>query len=203
MKTFVIIYFAITMTGLSQTNLQFVTEKASTNFEMFTVVTNPTPLADAQPAKDDSVNNWGEVRDGAQISIRLSKTSYMIDEPINATILLRNVSDKQVKFLFFEPKDAILKLILTKESQADTNGIQMTATNLVIPEISSRGASGKVWRPIIQAGKQYAFNIGLTNFYSLSAGKYKIQAKQPVLNQAHNGTTNLSSGYASFEVVAK
>ena len=202
MKTWIILYFATGGLGFAQTSQVYVTEKISTNFNIFVpTMTNQTwdasSLKESRPAKDDPEGHWGEVREGTQLSLRLDKDTYTNDEPINADILLRNVSEKPETFFFYEPKDWPLQLIVRK---LITNTSDDAAGEL-IQEIQSRRLTGSLWRLTIPIGKQRKFVIGLTNLFDLTPGKYDIQAQQLVVNLERKVTTNVVSGYATFTIV--
>ena len=185
--------------AVAQTNMQYITEKVSTNIDLFVVTTNQTgdvtALAESQPSAEDPIGNWGEATIGVQMSIRLEKETFTNGEPINADILLRNVSDKPVRFLFFYPQNNALALILKKEGEAKAGDEQ------IIKENHTRGLAGHLWHPTIQVGKQYKYIVGLTNFFDLTPGKYKIQAQQLVIDDDHQSVSNVMSGSTTFSIM--
>jgi hypothetical protein len=201
MKIWLILYLKVAGIGFAQTNQIFVTDNISTDFNIFVPTTNQawdaSSLKESRPAKDDPEGHWGEVWEGFQLSLRLDKETYTNGEPINADVLLRNVSEKPVKFFFFEPKDRPLQLIVKKLTKNTSND----AAGELIQEIQSRHLTGSLWRLTIPIGKQRKFVIGLTNVFDLTPGKYKIQAQQLVMNLERTVTTNVASGYATFTVV--
>ena len=48
------------------------------------------------PSKDFPEGNWGAVTNGCQLSLRFTKTTYTNGEPIEAILLLRNVTNQNV-----------------------------------------------------------------------------------------------------------
>src|SRR5882724_9624279 len=50
------------------------------------------------PAKDFPEGNWGEVKHGYQLSLRFNQPVYTNGDPIMATLLLRNVTNKVVEY---------------------------------------------------------------------------------------------------------
>jgi hypothetical protein len=51
------------------------------------------------PAKDFPEGNWGEATNGCQVSLRFNKQIYTNGEPIEGTILMRNLSDQGIPIL--------------------------------------------------------------------------------------------------------
>ena len=52
-----------------------------------------------RPAEDDPEGHWGAPSEGYQLSIRLEKETFTNGEPITASVLLRNVSDRPLYVL--------------------------------------------------------------------------------------------------------
>ncbi len=55
--------------------------------------------AESRPADQDPEGHWGKVTDGLQLSIRIEKKTYAVGEHLVAILLLRNISDKPLKYL--------------------------------------------------------------------------------------------------------
>ena len=206
MKTFVLTFFAMATVALAQTNQLYVTDKISTNYDLFCTVTNQAVNAayspESRPTRDDPEGNWGQIYEGFQLSIRLEKANFTNDEPITASIIFRNVTNAPIKFLFFTPMDQALRLMVLKANNSNGISGEVSQTFESVEELRSRRLTGKLWRVTIPVMKQCKFIIGLTNFYNLAPGIYKIQAQQDVVNFGQTKATNVASGFAAFKIVS-
>lgn len=55
---------------------------------------------ESRPAQDDPEGHWGPIVAGWQISLRLSTNTYTPGQPVYGTVLLRNVTDKEVEYIY-------------------------------------------------------------------------------------------------------
>jgi hypothetical protein len=69
---------------------------------------------ESSPAKDDPEGNWETVSEGFQFSIRMEKNSFTNGEPVNAVIILRNVSDTNLQFMVSDDGDPMVGFTVTK-----------------------------------------------------------------------------------------
>ncbi|MGH7989516.1 MAG: hypothetical protein ACREDS_04880 [Limisphaerales bacterium] len=56
---------------------------------------------ESKPASEDPEGNWGQATNGFQLSLRFEKQSFTNGEPVIATMLMRNVTDKSQ--IYFRP----------------------------------------------------------------------------------------------------
>lgn len=54
---------------------------------------------ESRPVEQDTQGHWGQVTNGLQLSLRFEKETFTNDEPVIATVLLRNATKSPVTFL--------------------------------------------------------------------------------------------------------
>src|SRR5207247_4417721 len=57
----------------------------------------------SRPPGEDPQGNWGVVSEGFQMSVRFDKESFVVGEPIVATVVIRNVSDRPLWYWISVP----------------------------------------------------------------------------------------------------
>jgi hypothetical protein len=57
-----------------------------------------TEKQECRPAKEFPKGNWGNIEGGFQLSLRFEKTAFTNNEPITASLLLRNISDGSLMY---------------------------------------------------------------------------------------------------------
>ena len=108
-----VLLLLIVVAVFAQANKFYVTEETHTT-AFFTPTAEQIEQAkrakDSRPTEDDPEGNWGQISEGFQLSIRFSKDTFTNGEPVIASILLRNVSDRPITYYVSYPKDDEMKL---------------------------------------------------------------------------------------------
>jgi len=79
-----------------ETNVFYINDSGHGEFRNPKNIQAAKAARESLPAKDFPEGNWGAVQDGFQLSLRFEKQSFTNDEPIVATVLLRNVTNSDV-----------------------------------------------------------------------------------------------------------
>jgi hypothetical protein len=127
------------------------------------------------PAKDFPEGNWGEIANGIQLSLRFTKTIYTNGEPIEAIVLLRNVTNQIIKLNFYRDVDlldgaAVFQII--------------SETGEIIPEHfpSASVVEGGNFATCPPPGTQQRYVEHLNLGYELTNGMYTVCA---IVNMAY------------------
>jgi hypothetical protein len=124
---------------------------------------------ESRPAEQDPEGHWGKVVDGLQLSLRFEKQEFTNGEPILATILMRNVSDKPLNYIrqTVTGHPCPIHVSVWEDQQklnlkTDENGIlRASASNVRL-----------------YPRTQHKYRLRLDRFYDLSkAGTYSVQAE--------------------------
>ena len=158
---------------------------------------------ESRPANLDPEGNWGEPSSGMQMSIRLDKSSYKVGEPVNATIIVRNLDQKPREYRVFYPDERGFGLNLFAQGRPAP----------VLSKIDARATNefGKVARlPITKVGHfwlspatQQKHEVRLDRIYDLALpGSYQIMASREIDDPDTGGKSLISTKAASFEIVS-
>ena len=158
---------------------------------------------ESRPAHLDPEGNWGEPSSGMQMSIRLEKSTYKVGEPVNATIIVRNLDQKSREYRVFYPDERGFGLSLFAQGRAGP----------VLSKIDSRATNefGKVSRlPITKVGHfwlspatQQKHEVRLDRIYDLTRpSSYMVSASRDILDPDTGGTSLISTKFAAFEIVS-
>jgi hypothetical protein len=160
-------------------------------------------------AEDDPDGNWGWASEGMQMSLRFSKNVVSSGEPVIATILIRNVSDKPGYYsLWGTSVEKDFNLTVVGESGAGLASLRAQSDLSIDP-----GKSGFKQRLSnivnnskaipLPPGSQNSHLIRLDELFDLrNPGKYYVTASHsiPTLDRVGWGMT--ASGTAILEVQA-
>jgi hypothetical protein len=186
----------------AQTNKFYVTEEVHVrHFSPTSEQIEQAKLAkDSRPAEDDLEGNWGQVCEGFQLSIRFSKDSFTNNEPINASILLRNVSDKPLTYYAFYPKDIEMWFVVHK-GQEQLHGKDEITPKMTIIEMLNHLNNGSRDFPVLPVGVQRRFKVNLNDYFDLTTnGQYTVQVTRRIKKLDKSGETNVVSGYAVLRI---
>jgi hypothetical protein len=110
----VILVFGLSkLNGKSESNNQFFVTFAvneGTSLPRQAQVQAAVTAKESRPAKQDPEGNWSEAVNGFQLSLRVEKKSFRLDEPIWVDTFLRNVSGQPLKRTFVSGKGFESKL---------------------------------------------------------------------------------------------
>jgi hypothetical protein len=193
-------------TGLSQTNKFFITDDpAGHNGDR--IVFSPQQIEAAKhapecrPAEQDPEGHWGTNTEGFQVSLRLSKGTFSNGEPIVATIILRNVSNRELRYGEPYGYDYETSAVLTRgEDRIPSNDEPkpgMTFAERL--RFVHKGSYATLPSP---AGTQRKFTVDLTKLFPITNGQYTVVGRRTVPIQDGVASTNAVSGPAKFEVAA-
>jgi hypothetical protein len=119
------------------------------------------------PAKDFPEGNWGEPLIGYQLSLRFQKQVYANNEPINAILIIRDLTNQ---VLWYVEDDIIM--------EQGTAFLQVTSQNggAMPPKQERSGiiTGGKMG--ILAPGTQNRFEASLDHRYQLTNGMYRVRA---------------------------
>lgn len=151
--------------------------------------------SESWPAEQDPEGHWGTAVKGYQVSLRFAQTVFTNGQEINATVLLRNVSDKTLGFP-----------LIRNVSIPSYGGIAENFEFVVIGP-DGKQLEGMERKPVsphylqIWQGTQKKFSLSLTNEFKFEIiGKYRIQAKTLADG---SGRLLVTSGEAVIEVVKR
>jgi len=194
MKSLIGIIFISSAVISAQTNQFYITDDRPTYFDPFVPTVDQIERAkhskESRPAGNDPECNWGKVSDGFQLSIRLEKQLFTNDEPITASILLRNITDKPLKYYFSTPKDRELQIIVNKNKQKLYRKDEWRP-GITFKEGLKYIAAGNQWSATVGPGTQRKFVVNLTDIFDLTTnGEYKVHARQETMTIAAMSLTN-------------
>jgi len=145
---------------------------------------------DSLPAELYSEANWGAPAAGFQLSLRFQTNVFAIGQPINETILLRNVTSNDLVYIsaFALDWDYHYNVL---------NGQNQQLQDLANPT----SAAGQ--RRYLPRGRQHQCKIELEKRFAINApGKYSITAKRKVPTLDKNDYTEVSSATVSIELIS-
>jgi len=133
------------------------------------LITEAKKTRESLPAKDFPEGNWGEVTNGCQLSLRFAKLTYTNGEPIEAVLLLRNVTNHVIQFYNFRSEfSGPIRIRVTTDA-----GQQIRETNLGGDYLS--GGS----QPLFP-GTQVKYLERVDSVYDLTNGTYTMLAYKPI-----------------------
>jgi hypothetical protein len=112
---------------------------------------------ESRPASEDPEGHWGQATNGFQLSLRFEKEVYTNGEPVLATMLVRNVSNVQLQYLF--PARVAATKDGSRLKRKDDIGV-------------ARRGPARLLYPQTQARDQENLN----QVYDLTPGEYKFWA---------------------------
>ncbi|HTL55712.1 MAG TPA: hypothetical protein VL361_08530 [Candidatus Limnocylindrales bacterium] len=159
---------------------------------------------ESRPADTDPDGNWGSVVEGFQLSLRFEKETYTNGEPLNAWVLLRNVSDRpliypfegspderELTFVLFSGKDRVYGKFDQRPGASLEERLRMIRT-------------GHGWTRVSPVGSQHKSCVDVSQTYGLlNVGEYVMHAKREILTSYWTAETNVVSGKARFRIVEK
>lgn len=128
---------------------------------------------ECKPESQDPKGHWGKAVEGFRLSLRFAKTSYTNGEPIEAIVLVRNISQRTLAYLFYEPEWNLHFLVSNSQNH------QLQDVHPVEPW----GLGSK--ELIVFPGTQRRFVVRIDGHFKFdSPGDYsvKVQAKVPRLD---------------------
>ena len=143
---------------------------------------------ECRPADSDPGGHWGFVVEGCQLSLRLVRTNFFVGEPIQATILLRNVGTNTIHCDW--PLDD-----LTAVTWLRTESNQRSQQGYPDPRPGSR------WGRAIRPRTQRQFSLGLARMLPTDLpGTFVVSVRTRVDKTSGHGWVEVSSGEATIKI---
>jgi len=121
------------------------------------------------PAEEFPEGHWGSVQDGFQLSLRFDKQSYTNGEPICAILLLRNVTNR------------VLRYGVGPDYVDCPVGFSVTSTDgKQIPLLEKFFSGGSAWQVFLPPKTQHRYTGLLKERYELTNGIYSVCALKVV-----------------------
>jgi hypothetical protein len=182
----------------NQTNVFFITDDGQIFIQTMTnIYINPELIAAAKtnreswPAKEFPEGNWGELKEGGQISLRFDKQVYTNQEPINVVILVRNTTNHVI--FFYNANDVAPGEINFLAYDQSKQLIPQKQRYLGLRQPSAGGVN------IVRPGLQRKYVDTLNRTYDLTNGNYFVEAS--ITLRPMTGTNTSSSVEVKSEKV--
>jgi hypothetical protein len=189
----------------AQTNQFYITDERKTSYEDTAFSPEQIERAkhakESRPAEQDLEGHWGPVTEGFQISIRLEKESFTNGGPVVACLILRNVSDRQLRYSesYYGPeRDWGLVLMRDQERVYGKDEPKPGASFAEKLKGMRQGSSGS-WP--IEAGTQRKFSLDLSKIFGLATnGEYVVQAMRTIPSLDRTSEKEVASGKVAFRI---
>ena len=184
-----------------QTNQYYFTYEPGTPYTKTNIPPDwPIHAKEGVGSEKDADAHWGAVTAGFRHSIRLSKESFTNGEPVIATIILRNVSDRVRTYLVQDRRDLDDMVVLT-DGQKRVPHRYEPGPNASFPEKVQAARRGSDWHCELPKGTQRKFVVNLNDVYDLSkGGQYTVSATRMVRDESRLALTNVVSGKVTFSI---
>jgi hypothetical protein len=177
------------------TNTYYITDDGSwmLSGHQGTILTDPVALAEAKkqreclPADEFPEGNWGEIRDGMQLSMRFETNYFALGQPIKAILLIRNVTNVLSHYwiAYFSytsepPYDGPIRFVTT-----DSNGTPLSIKPRDTSDVSSRKKAmlPKTQHKYVERLDSY-YNLQSNTVYFVAAEIYTGNRKLTMLKSA-------------------
>jgi hypothetical protein len=151
------------------------------------------------PAEQDTNGNWGVPTDEMQLSVRFHQPQFIAGQMVPAYIILRNLGTTNRTWMRNAVPDNGYKFTLRNETNVLTWMRPQSLPN--VQEFDSHN-EGDPYSYIGVSKAQGLTIVYLNRFFDLSQpGTYSLQVEIPVPVANGEGTTNVVSGIATFEVI--
>lgn len=158
----------------------FITADGSTYWTNGVIGINPEKIEeakhapDARPAELDPEGNWGLFGYDCQVSLRFEKPEFSTNEPITATLIVRNVGTNECTFCF---KPFFTFNIANSISIINPQGTVLERSDLPLMKSGrlSRivNSTGHDWY-WLGPGTQNKFKLDLKSHFDLPPGRYVV-----------------------------
>lgn len=153
-------------------------------------------LDEARPALLDKEGNWGFPVEGFQLSLRFTKWIYTNGEPIEAVILLRNVTENIL--------DSVTASRGAGEYEFSVTGAANQRVPLLYNEpqdrISKFGGSPKAFRILPRTQRKFVVELG-RRWQPRQSGTYIVSVWRNVMSAQRGAMAELRSGNALLRIV--
>jgi hypothetical protein len=145
-----------------------------------------------RPAEDDQQGNWGSPVFGWQLSLRFAKTNYTAGEPVEGTVLLRNVSTNVLRYALAFAGGFPITWRRVNDGQSGSQPFQEWGGVL-----SGLG-------PRLYPRTQREFGVRVDQIIGTNApGTFLVSVRTRVPKTEQPGMAELSSGNATIRIVQR
>jgi hypothetical protein len=145
---------------------------------------------ESKPERKDPQGNWGPIAEGFRLSLRFASGEYKKSLPIVATILVRNVSLRDLEF------DRLMTDWDFQFAVHDSQGRSIPEAHPTEP-----GFLGHKTFPVYPR-TQRLYEIRLDSHFDFDPGDYSISVRTHVPKLEGLGTSEIVSETARFKIVA-
>lgn len=157
---------------------------------------------ESRPAEEDPEGHLGPAQEGFELSLRFEKASFTNGEPITACVILRNVSDRRLRFFasYYGPQEDI-RLVLLRDHER-VYGMHEPKPGASFAERLKGIRQGSVGSWPLEAGTQRKFLLDLSKVFNLATnGEYTVQAARTVPTLDGTSEKEVVSGKATFRII--
>jgi hypothetical protein len=201
----VLICLLALLAASAQTNRFYVTDESMPHHEPKTVVFSPQQIEKAKrakesrPADEDPEGHWGAPSQGYQLSIRLEKGTFTNGEPVIASVLLRNVSDRPLMY-WVSTLGRETEVVVAK-GQERLSGKDEVKPGATFAERLAHLDVGSSWDCTSPVGSQRRLVLELDKLFDLTTnGQYTAQARRRVPTLDKKSEVWVVSGKTTFRI---
>jgi len=164
-------------------------------------IENAKHAKESRPAEQDPEGNWGPVAEGFQFSLRFEKDAYTNGEPISACVILRNVSDRVLKYPYeYTADEREISFVLSRGEDRVYGKYDVRPGASFQERVRSLRTDPGGIRPS-PVGSQHKSLVNLNQIYGLTtSGEYHVQAMHKIPTSNLTSMTNVASGKATFRI---
>ena len=146
------------------------------------------PTSEILPASLDPAGNWGEPKDGIQVSLRFRRSEWLAGESVRAIVILRNVGPVSKELLLTNAPGYWFGSHFNISGQSQKAVSFTSAERSRFRDVNSRSdvdVNGMPWIGMTSfdlsvKGERW-FVVDLNKMFDLKPDTYMIQARLPVL----------------------
>lgn len=189
----------------AQTNQFYITDERKTSYEDTPFspeqIERAKSAKESRPAQEDPEGHWGPVQEGFQLSLRFEKASFTNGQPVVACLILRNVSDRRLRYSqSYYGSEADWRLILMRD-QDRVYGRDEPKPGASFAERLKGIHQGSYGSWPLEAGTQRRFFLDLNKVFDLATnGEYVVQVVRTVPSLDKTSEKEVVSGKVTFRI---
>ena len=152
---------------------------------------------ESRPATQDPEGHWGETQEGFQLSVRFEKENFRAGEPIVATVLIRNATNKNVyyrDFVGLREDSPVCQFDVLDEQQKPVLRLTANAPDDI--------TDGPHITRALKPGTQCRYDVKLDARFNLNQpGTFSIRARRWVHKLQGDGYVQLKSEPAPITIL--
>lgn len=168
LNLFFIVFTSCFALYANETNKVFITDDGFLSIHRTQLLKEAEKAKESLPASEFLEGNWGLIKDGFQLSLRFNKLDFTNGEPITAILLLRNVTNHVITYLYSSEagKTGPIRFAVSSAT-GETISTSLPDTTTIISAFH-RG---------LVPDTQQKFLERLDKEFSLTNGTYYVQAR--------------------------